>query len=312
METTTFNVTDAVTDKLIALLDKVNNGDIEYWLPLSGLAYNPVSKNYYNSISQLLLSFQLQTMHYSHNNWLTFKQINEAGGSVVKGEKSSMVTFTDVIYFDKNEKKLPEKEVKEMLKQARASNSNVTLKDLQITTKRFLKYYQVFNVAQTSNLPEVLVAPELTKLEDKDRFEAADRLVHNNGVVIKHVSANSAHYEPQNDIIQMPFLKQFSTTERYYATLFHEVTHWTKHENRLQRPSGMFGTPEYAFEELIAELGSAFICARLQIHASLSSSSAYIKSWLSALENDRKYILKAVSYADKAMRYIFNENNHQE
>lgn len=311
METTTFNVTEAVTEQLVALLDKVNNGDIEYWLPLSGLAYNPISKNYYNSINQLLLSYQLQTKNYSHNNWLTFKQINEAGGSVIKGEKSSMVTFTDVIYLDKNEKKLPEKEVKEMLKQARASNPNATLKDLQISTKRFLKYYQVFNVAQTSNLSDAIVAPELLKLEDKDRFESADRLVHHNGVVIKHVSANSAHYEPQNDIIQMPFLKQFPTTERYYATLFHEVTHWTKHESRLQRPSGMFGTPEYAFEELIAELGSAFICARLQIHASLSSSSAYIKSWLSALEDDRKYIIKAVSYADKAMLYIFNELNHQ-
>ncbi|MBX7226400.1 MAG: ssDNA-binding domain-containing protein [Chitinophagales bacterium] len=308
---TTFNVTEAVTEQLIALLDKVNTGDIEYWLPLSGLAYNPVSKNYYTSINQLLLSFELQTKHYSHNNWLTFKQISEAGGSVIKGEKSSLVTFTDVLYFDKDENKLPKNEVKEMLAHARTTNPNITLKDLQISSRWYLKYYLVFNVAQTTGLPEELVAPELVKLQDKDRFEIADKLVNDNGVVIKHVSANSAHYDPINDIIQMPFLKQFASAEQYYATLFHEVIHWTNHESRLQRPSGMFGTPEYAFEELIAELGSAFICSRLQIHASLTSSSAYIKSWLSALEDDRKFILKAVSFADKAMQYVFKNSNHQ-
>lgn len=310
METTKFNVTEAVTEQLMALLDKVNNGDIEYWLPLSGLAYNPVTKNYYTSINQLLLSLQLQTKHYSHNNWLTFKQISEAGGTVTKGEKSSLVTFNDVLYFDKDDKKLSEKEVKELLAHARITNPNVTLKDLQISSRWYLKYYLVFNVAQTTGLPEELIAPELVKLEDKERFDVADKLAHDNGVIIKHVSANSAHYEVENDIIQMPFLKQFPSTERYYVAFFHEITHWTGNEKRLNRPFGKRDTPEYAFEELIAELGSAFICSRLHIHASLSSSSAYIKSWLTALENDKKYIIKAVSYADKAMRYVFNEKNH--
>lgn len=313
METTTkVDVTEEVTQKIIELLDKVSSGDIVYWIPLSGLAYNPITKHTYNSLNQLLLSLSMQSMNYSHNNWLTFKQINEAGGSVIKGEKSTLITFTDVLFF-KDGNKISEQEAKALFEQAKERDANIKkYKDIGISTKRFLKYYLVFNVAQTTGLPDEIIAPDLVKLQDKERFDVADKIAHDNGVVIKHVSGNSAHYEPQNDLIQMPFLKQFKATENYYATLFHEITHWTGNEKRLNRPFGSRDTPEYAFEELIAELGSTFMCAHLQIQAPLTSSTAYIKSWLSALEDDRKYIIRAVSFAERATQYLFKHSNHQE
>ncbi|MDB5227811.1 MAG: antirestriction protein [Bacteroidota bacterium] len=305
METSKVNVINEVTVKLVALLDKVSNGDIEYWIPLSGLAYNPVTKHTYNSLNQLLLSFALQKMHYNHNNWLSFKQINEAGGTVNKGEKSTLITFTDVLYFDKDNNKLS---AQEAIKKAQIENAGIRkYKDIAISTKRFLKYYYVFNVAQTNGLPAEIIAPDLVKLLDKDRFDMADEIAHENGVLIKHVSGNSAHYEVTNDIIQMPFLKQFKSTENYYATRFHEITHWTGNEKRLNRSFRKKGSPEYAFEELIAELGSTFMCAHLQIKAPLTSSAAYVKSWLSALENDRTYILKAVSHAERAVQFLLKK-----
>lgn len=313
METTKIDVTQEVTQKIIELLDKVSSGDIVYWIPLSGLAYNPITKHTYNSLNQLLLSLSMQNMNYSHNNWLTFKQINEAGGSVIKGEKSTLITFTDVLYFNRDGNKISEQEAKALFQQAQLKDPNIKkYKDIGISTKRFLKYYLVFNVAQTTGLSDDIIAPELIKLQDKERFHVADKIAHDNGVVIKHVSGNSAHYEPQNDLIQMPFLKQFKATENYYATLFHEITHWTGNEKRLNRTFGKHDTPEYAFEELIAELGSTFMCAHLQIQAPLTSSSAYIKSWLSALENDRNYIIKAVSIAERSTQYLLKNSNHQQ
>lgn len=313
METTKVDVTEEVTQKILELLDKVCSGNIVYWIPLSGLAYNPATKHTYNSLNQLLLSLSMQSMNYSHNNWLSFKQINEAGGSVIKGEKSTMITFTHVLYFDQYGNKISEQEAKALFQQAKEQNANIKkYKDIGISTKRFLKYYLVFNVAQTTGLPDGIIAPELVKLQDKERFEVADKIAHENGIVIKHVSGNSAHYEIKNDLIQMPFLKQFKASENYYATLFHEITHWTGNEKRLSRTFGKRDTPEYAFEELIAELGSTFMCAHLQIQAPLTSSTAYIKSWLSALEDDRNYIIKAVSYADRAVQYLLKHSNHQQ
>jgi len=152
-----------------------------------------------------------------------------------------------------------------------------------------------------------MVAPQLAKLSPKERYEIADGLEHSNGIVIKHVAANSAQFEPDRDIIQMPYMEQFESSERYYATLFHEMVHWTGHEKRLKRAFGKRSTEEYAFEELVAELGSAFLCAHFQIPASLTSSSAYIVSWLKALQNNKSYVLKAVGYAERAMNYLLQK-----
>lgn len=308
----TRNIPKEVTMKILALLDKVVSGDVEYWLPLTGLAYNPASKHTYTSINQLLLSFVMSEMRYPCNNWLTFKQIKDAGGSVLKSEKSTSVTFSQVIYLnDKNEKITPE-EAKQVFLKAKEEHPTIySYREAGITTKRFLRYYLVFNVAQTKGLPDTFSSKSQEPLLEIERDEQAEELLLEHEVNYVHAVGDSAHYDILNDIIYLPFTKQFKTSETYYATLFHELIHWTGHEKRLQRTFGISDSPEYAFEELVAELGSAFLCAHFQIPASLTSTTAYIKSWLTALQNDHNYILKALGLAEKAMDFLL-EKHHKE
>lgn len=299
------NVLEEVTAKLLLLLDKVASGDIETWIPLSGLAYNPHSDHIYSSLNQLLLSLELYQKNYSYNNWLTFKQIKANGGSVMKDAKSVMVTFTDMAYIDADGKSMSAEAAKMALRDAKANDSSIsTYLEIGITTRRFLKFYNVFNVAQTEELPDNLIKPQCAGLSDIEKHQLADELVSNTGAVIVHVAANSAHFNPSLDKIQMPLHEQFSNKENYYATLFHELVHWAGHKSRLDWKFKEQADNTYAFEELVAELGSAFLCAEIGIPAPLKSNAAYIKSWLSALQNDRNYLLKAVSFADRAMQYL--------
>lgn len=293
--------------KIIYLLDKVVTGDFQTWLPLSGLAYNPVSKHTYTSVNQLLLSFAMMQKNYEVNNWLTFNQVKDAGGSVLKGEKSTSVTFTDVIYF-LNDQKIAAKDAKRHFTEAQAKNPSITTyKEIGIKTKRFLKYYFVFNVAQTKDLPEVLFTKGQEPMTEIERTEQAEQLLKQHDVVCINAVGDSAHYNYVTDVIQMPFSKQFKNSEHYYAVLFHELIHWTGHESRLNRVFSKKGSPDYAFEELIAELGSAFLCAHYQIPAPLTSTTAYVKSWLTVLQNDHTYLLKAMKFSDNAMSSLIEK-----
>lgn len=301
-----FNVIEKVTQQIIDLLEKVDSGDITTWIPLSGLAYNPASKHTYASINQLLLSLEMYNNDYSHNNWLTYKQIQKAGGSVLKGEKSSMVTFTDTVFKDEKGNRIEQKVAWDRLIEKRKTNASIsTFSDIDITYKRFIKYYLVWNIQQTKGVDPEIVHCTLEGLTETERIGIADQIVEESGAKIVHVSANSAHYDLNLDKIQMPFPEQFESSEEYYRVLFHEMIHWTGHESRLNRIKATSKEDDvYAFEELIAELGASFICAQLNIKASIRSSSAYIKSWLKALNDDRTFILKAISHAEKAGNYL--------
>lgn len=132
----------------------------------------------------------------------------------------------------------------------------------------------------------------------------AEQLLKRNRINRRHRAGNRAQFDLSKDIIIMPFKKQFKKTETYYATLFHECIHWTGHSSRLNRTFGSRYSSEYCFEELVAELGGAFLCEYYQIPASLASTTAYIKSWLAEMGNNRNYILKASSVAEKAMNFL--------
>jgi antirestriction protein ArdC len=304
------NLLEEVTTKLLLLLDKVASGDVETWIPLSGLAYNPHSEHVYSSLNQLLLSLELYQKNYSHNNWLTFKQIKKEGGAVLKDAKSVMVTFTDIAYTDMDDKSITAEAAKSALREAKVADPSIsTYLEIGINTRRFLKFYPVFNVSQTEGLPDTLIKPQCVGLSDIERHQLAEEIVRNTGAMIVHVAADSAHFNPSLDKIQMPMTQQFSTKENYYGTLFHELIHWAGHKSRLNWNFKDMADNAYAFEELVAELGSAFLCAEVGIPAPLKSNAAYIKSWLSALQNDRMYLIKAVSYADRAMQYLLKRQS---
>lgn len=303
----TKNIPKEVTMKIIHLLSKVVSEDYQSWLPLSGLAFNPVSKHTYTSVNQLLLSFEMQQKNYEINNWLTFNQIRDASGTVRKGEKATPVVFTEVIYMLNDQKILP-KDAKTLFLEAKKKNSSIsTYKEIGIATKWFLRYYHVFNVAQTNDLIEVLLTKGQQQMTEIERDARAEQLLIDHNVKYVHSAGDTACYNPLVDIIRMPFTKQFTTSQNYYSVLFHELIHWTGNEKRLNRTFGEWDSPEYAFEELIAELGSSFLCAYFQLPAPLTSTTAYVKSWLTALQNDQMYLFKAMNYAERAMNYLIEK-----
>ena len=281
-----------ITDKIIHLLDHVDINDYQppfASLVAQGLPVNPTTQNYYQGINILSLWFNQQSRKYPSNQWATFKQWQHIGGQVKKGEKGSRIIF-----------------YKTLLKSE--DNANGKEEEKQIP---MLRQYTVFNASQVDgyqdekvvNLPE---SDKVNKIQLIEQFCCSTKADIRTG-------ENRAYYHRVNDFINMPETSVFidtpkiSATENYYATLLHELTHWTGAKHRLNRPgiSGEVKKQDYAFEELIAEIGSAFLCAKFNIHQTMPENHAtYIKSWLNSLKNDKTYIFKASAQAAKAVDFL--------
>ena len=235
--------------------------------------FNPIAKRYYNGINFI----QLSMMPGSTHNWVTYKQAQSVGAQVRKGSKG-----VQVIYFSPLE-----------------VTDKVTGDSKKIP---MLKTYTVFNADQVDGLelPVIEAPTQNNTVESCEAFIKAQRARIEFG-------GNRAFYVPSLDYIQLPGLDQFKSTPDYYATALHELSHWTGHESRLNRDfKNRFGSEAYAFEELVAELGSAMLCAHLKIDGQLQHSS-YIASWLKVLKDDPKNILKASALAQKILNFTTNE-----
>ena len=231
---------------------------------------------------------------YSSPFWLTFKQAIDAKGSIKKGEHGSQVVFwKKVEYVDKH--------ILPITGQANEDEG-------EVKTGLVLRYYTVFNLEQTEGIkmPEVVkntispiaVAEAIVKgypEQPEMRFEEA-----------------RAYYRPGEDYINLPKRETFITSEEFYSTLFHEMTHSTGHEKRLNRFSDvnynhMFGSSDYSKEELIAEMGSAFLCGKAGIlQPVIVNQEAYIQGWLKALKGDASLVISAGGKAQKAYDHILN------
>lgn len=235
--------------------------------------FNPIAKRYYNGINFI----QLSMMPGSTHNWVTYKQAQSVGAQVRKGSKG-----VQVIYFSPLE-----------------VTDKVTGDSKKIP---MLKTYTVFNADQVDGLelPVIEAPTQNNTVESCEAFIKAQRARIEFG-------GNRAFYVPSLDYIQLPGLDQFKSTPDYYATALHELSHWTGHESRLNRDfKNRFGSEAYAFEELVAELGSAMLCAHLKIDGQLQHAN-YIASWLEVLKNDPKNILKASALAQKILNFTTNE-----
>ena len=283
-----------ITDKIISILDRVNPDDYEApfaGLAAQGLPMNPVTDHRYQGINIPSLWFDQQTREFSSNHWATFKQWKTNGAQVRKGEKGSPI----ILY-------------KTLTKTDEDENGTETE-----TAIPMLKIYTVFNADQVDGYDHGGNAKE----DDADlveRIAAADRFCTATGARIEHGS-EGAYYMPKTDSIHLPDTKKFintktaTATENYYSTLFHELTHWTGAPKRLDRDRELYSGDQkkYAFEELIAELGAAFLCASLRItQAPRDDHAQYIKSWLQALKGDKKFVFKAAAQAAKANDYLNN------
>ena len=272
-----------ITNNMIELIEAGTLPWVKNWHCNSADSLIPVNYSTgkeYSGINILSLWASAQIAGYSCNSWLTFKQAKNAGGSVRKGEKSTLGVFYKVV-------------------EKRALSSD------EKPEKYFLaKPFYLFNLDQISGIDLPEAKPEAKPVFSNN--ERIENLVRNSGAKITE-SGNKAFYHPASDSITMPNREQFFSIDNFYSTLLHEMAHWTKHKTRLDRSfSDRYESHKsaYAFEELVAELSSAFLSARLNLAGSVENHASYLDSWLSVLKSDKKAIFSAASFADKATKYL--------
>lgn len=280
------NVYQMVTDRIIAELEKGNSVPwLKPWTGVNSGAYNRISKKPYSLLNQLLLG--------KAGEWMSFKQIQDLGGKVRKGEKASFVVFWKMVEIEEQNA------------------------DGQLVKKTipYLRYSNVFHVDQTEGIEPLPVGT----LKDIEPIAEAEKVKNDyqkrEGVRIEEVIGDDAFYSPLRDYIQIPAKSQFTDVAEYYGTLFHEMTHSTMHPNRCNRAEDRkgklvaFGSDEYSKEELIAAIGSACLLNTLGIETphSFKNSVGYIQGWIEVLKNDNKFIVSATSKAEKAVNYILNQ-----
>jgi antirestriction protein ArdC len=270
-----------ITNKIVDLFEKVGAGDFQQpWATAGGPPRNGHTNNNYHGVNVLMLWGEALANGYSTNEWLTYRQAQKEGGQVRKGESGSKICFFKIV----------ERDVEDD-----AGNEE---------TKSFpvLRVWTVFNRDQIDGL-EPLVVPE-HQLTEEQRIEQAEAFVKNTGATVEEGSPHAA-YSPSNDRITMPDFGHFTSPERYYTTLLHELGHWTGHPTRLERDmSGRFGDKEYAAEELVAELTSAFLSAELGLQADLKDPARYLKSWIRLLTDDKYAIFTASRKAQDAAEFL--------
>ncbi len=279
------DIYETVTNTIIEVLENGLTGKLEMpWHGVTALPQNARTENNYNGINiPLLWTYQMKK-EYQSGIWATYKQWQDLGAQVKKGEKGAPVVFWKSI-------------------EVEPSDDNE-----EAESRMFARYSSVFNVAQVEGYEAVT---ESFEPNDIQAIAAADNLLDSSGIEIRY-GEGGAYYSATGDYINLPrpeFFKETddsSATENFYSTAFHEMTHATGAKHRLDRDMNhKFASKDYAFEELIAELGAAMLCTSAGVTpAPREDHVLYIQNWLKALKNDKKFIFAASSQAQKAADYL--------
>lgn len=295
------DVYEIVTGKIVDALEAGTVPWTRPWNPLVGMPLSMSTNKRYRGINPWLLNITAELGGYTSPWWGTYDQIAGHGGQVRKDEKSTLVTFWK-------------------------SGTRDTLDEFtgEPVEKRWavLRFFKVFNADQADNLPEkygkapessdnVPILAPATILADYFNRDGAPTLNH---------GGTQAYYSPSRDGVQLPVWEAFATSEGYYSTAFHEVTHSTGHASRLAREGvtdgHFFGDEVYSKEELVAEMGAAMLAGHAGIeHATIERSAAYIRSWITALQGDSKLVVQAAGQAQKAADLVLGttfDNDKQE
>lgn len=288
-----------VTNKIVSALNQGIIPWVKPWRIASAhndapFPLNAITERPYSGINIPLLWAEARLRGFHQDRWLTFNQARKAGGHIRKGEQSTLA----VLY-------------KPMSKEAQDADGQV-IRDEQGNIKMvqfaILRTHCLFNIEQTEGLaasPSVRDEPE-----DPPTFidhAPAEQLLTASGARIEHRYGDDAFYQPMRDLIQLPTKAQFEDVGSYYATALHELTHWSGHPSRLNREGitggHAFGSAAYAFEELVAEMGAAFLCALTGIQGELRHED-YLSSWLKILNEDKRAIFRASGQAREASEYL--------
>lgn len=268
------------------IVEAMKQGKTPWVRPWKGgvaIPHNAVTGRPYSGGNVIALWFRASSEAWSSAAFVTYKQAQAAGCVVRKGEKGTAVYF-----MSRAEKKDDHDET--------------------VGTYFFARQFVVFNVAQLDEVETGALAKLTPTADARPEIEsivAADMMVSATGAAIAHNPTDArAYYAPAIDLINMPPRRFFDSTAGYYGTLFHELTHWTGADTRLKRVlTGKFGKPEYAFEELVAELGAAFLSASVGLDV-VTQSAAYLSSWIRACEDHPELLARAASLAQAAATYV--------
>lgn len=292
------DVYEIVTNEIISELEK---GKIPWHIPWNLTAHqNLVSHYHYHGINTVLLAISSMRSGYKLNYWLTFNQARNIGAMVNKGEKASLVTFWKMLSVKEKDRESGEEKEKHI---------------------PLLRYYNVFNVDQCTfdekweKKIEALkgIKPELIASceEIQKSYLARENLK------LVNTETSRAYYSLTHDYINIPPIEAFSVTEEYYSTSFHEIVHSSGAPSRLKRFAitdsiAAFGSTDYSKEELVAEIGAAFLCGLTGIkNKTIKNNTAYIQNWLNALENDKRMFVSAAGKAQKAVDYIIGTESEE-
>jgi antirestriction protein ArdC len=283
------DVYQKITDRIVSELERGVRPWLKPWNAVDGEGriMRPLRGNGipYQGINVLMLWSEAIDNGYASPFWMTFKQALALKANVRKGEHGSLVVYADKI--------------------TRTETDSATAEDTEREIP-FMKGYTVFNTEQIEGLPEHFYPHPAQRTETVARIERADSFFAATGAKVVH-GGSRACYVPSTDHVHMPCIDFFRDSESYYATLAHEVTHWTRHLSRLDRDFDRkrFGDEGYAMEELVAELGAAFLSADLELTPEVREDHAsYIASWIKVLKDDKRAIFTAASHAQRAADFL--------
>ncbi len=278
-----------ITASIVAELEKGARPWVKPWNAehAAGRITRPLRHNGqpYSGINVLSLWASASVQGFTAPIWMTFRQAMELGGHVRKGEKGSPVVYANAMT---------------------KTETDAATGDEVERSVHFLKGYTVFCVDQISGLPDHFYAPAAPRLDPPMRIERAEQFFAATGAAISY-GGSRAFYRPSTDSIVMPPIEAFRDAEAFYSTLAHETVHLTGHPSRLNRDFGSkrFGSEGYAMEELVAELGAAFLCADLDLSLEPREDHAdYCANWLTVLKNENRAIFTAASHAQRAADFL--------
>ncbi len=282
------------------------------------LPTNAMTGDRYHGLNILLLWSAQDAFGFTGHRWTTYRQAQELVAEYAKKQGIDVIKKSRARgkgYYFINEDGHPlggvrkgatgiqclkYKPIEDSAKSENSSESNVS-EPMRFVLRRFT----LFNIDQVEGLSDVETVPNCVDME------AAEQLFYNaNADIPVHHEGVKAYYRHDTDEIVLPDRSRFTRQDDYYATRFHELVHAVGSPSRLARDKGRYGTPEYAFEELVAELGASFLCANFGIKGTLQGHENYIASWIQLLEDDKKAIQRAASLADRAATYILERYCH--